>query len=450
MKKVFLIAILTFLSFFNVANANSDLPNSISLPEVLLHTYENNEAILAERANLKAIKSNRLKVVGTGFMPEVYGEYNNSNSDKKYDREEKYNTDVQEASINLEQPLFKSGRSVIAVKGANREIEQQKAYLRDVEQHVLYEAINSFISIIRDEEILKLSIENHDALKKSHEYSIARNKAGQATRAEVATAKARFFEAKSEVDKASRNLSFSKANFEKVVGIRPENIEKSKEKNGITLKFDYDNEEIDLKERIIQDSIIKNPSLQLAKAKYRTEKNNVNYSKSDFFPSASLIASKAKGEDNVKVVNETRDYTSDSILFNVKIPLFQAGSEYANLKYNQNKLKKSKYDLKYKQHEIREEASRAYETFVASKSIVESTKAYVEAIGLSLKSISVEERYGRKTLINVLDIRREYHDAKIQMTIAEATGILSFYKVKQALGELNPKDLKLINKKPGS
>jgi outer membrane protein TolC len=67
-------------------------------------------------------------------------------------------------------------------------------------------------------------------------------------------------------------------------------------------------------------------------------------------------------------------------------------------------------------------------------------------MNLSLKSISTEEKYGRKTLIDVLDIRREYHNAKINMTIAEITGILAFYKVEQTLGELDPVGLKLINK----
>lgn len=443
-------ALLSVIFIFALSSVTDAVAKPMSLSEVLLHTYNNNESILAERASLKATKANRMKVIGEGFMPEVYGEYKNSNSEQNYDRAEDYNTDAQETSINLEQPLFKSGRSIINIKGANREIDEQKALVSAVEQQVMYEAIDSFISILRSEEILKLSIENQNALEKNHKYAIARNKVGQTTIAEVATAKARFFEARSNVDKAKRNLLFAKANFEKVVGFPPEEIEKSKEINGITLKFDYDNEEvINLKDKIIEDSLIKNPSLHLAKAKYNIEKNNVNYNKADFFPTANLVASRARGEDNARVVNQKRDYTSESVMISIKVPLFQAGSEYSNLKYSQNKLKKSKYDLKYTQNTIKEEASKAYDTFVASKSIVESTKIYVEAMDLSLKSISTEERYGRKTLIDVLDIRREYHRAKIDMAIAESTGILAFYKVKQSLGELNPEGLKLVNKKLG-
>jgi TolC family type I secretion outer membrane protein len=418
----------------------------MTIEEVLLYAYQNNESLLSERSNLESIRAAKLKSVGTGFLPDIYLSYKNTDAEKEYEGSgATTNLDDEHYAINLSQPIFRSGRSIIEIKDANMQIKAEEAYLKQIEQDVMYEAIQAYVSMLRDERILSISIENENSLEKSYNYAIARNKVGEATKAEVAISKARYYNSQSDVSIARRNLSFSVANFERVTGISTDDVDKTAQKTDYSFEFQYN--DLNVKDTIISRSLDNNPALKLAKVKYEIQKNNLNLKKTEFLPTVTLDASKTKGEDYSTTYDQKKDYDSDSVSLSVKVPLFQSGVEYSNLKVAQSNVSKTKYDFNYAKNKIIEEASKSYDDFLASKSIINSTKSYVDAIELSLKSTEAEERLGSKTIIDVLDIRREYQNAKISMIKAESDNILAYFKVKSVLGELNPSGLNLINNK---
>lgn len=432
-KKILFISLLS--SLFLQHNANA-----LSLQETLEQTYKNNETLNAKRYEVKAIRSNKNLAI-SGFMPDIEININRGESKNEYENSSgsiDRTLDIETDSISLTQPISKSGRTILEVKSRQSTYRAAKGNLLSTEQTIHESAIAAYTEILKQQELLQLSRDREDSLQKSYEYALARFKVGEATKTEVETANARYARATSEKIVAKNDLRQARENFIKIVDTDPKDLET------LTLSdYDIKSNNLNIKDEIVRRSLKNNPSLIVAEYNHKSNKFAKRKSKSEFFPELTLNASASEYLGYDFSGNQVIDYDIEETeyYFNLNIPLFQSGTEYfgaskANSEYNQ-----SKYNLMLAKKEVKELAINSYNTLKAAKAVVKSEVANVRAAKLALEAIQEEEKLGLKTIIDVLDSKRDFYDAEEFRIEAEYAQIRSFYQLEVAQGKLTGKAL---------
>src|SRR5512132_982763 len=123
---------------------------------------------------------------------------------------------------SIEQPLFRGGQTVAAIRGAENTVRAERARLESTEQSVLLNAATAYSDVYRDQAVLELNIHNEQRLARQLEATRDRFQVGEVTRTDVSQAEARLARATAERIAAEGALAASRATFRNVVGVVPE------------------------------------------------------------------------------------------------------------------------------------------------------------------------------------------------------------------------------------
>lgn len=443
-------ALMSFLVPLNISFAKGNIrrveqktekinnTDNITLMEILEFTFKNNDLLNAEREKTKAIQTLKTKTLGANAFPRIGIDLNYGYTDFDTDLDGgllkfKFSDTgiLEDNKIYLQQPIFKSGRTTTQVKAVNNQIDMQKNILYQTEQKVLFDTIQAVVLLLQSKEILNITIKNEESLKKSYEYIKARRKVGRGTISDLSLAEARYNLAKSDTIMANTNYSNAKSIFFKVTKIDPNVIDVKydeifKTSFNYSIKFDD----------ALESALEKNPQYQIAKSNYEMNRNILNYSKTTFLPEVYLNAQWGRSK-TTDIITQT----SGSVSLNVKIPLFQSGVEYASHRQAGHLLNESKFTLNDVKDTLINQTMITYDEFISSKSLVSSSKSYMDASKVALDSVTAEEKTGRATIVDILDRRREYFLTEISFLKNKTNVISYYYSLKLLMGELNLNDL---------
>ena len=402
----------------------------INLQEILEFTFNNNDTLQAEREKTKAVEALKFKTIGANALPNVGVDLNYGYTDFKQDFSTlKIENDgkLVDNKIYLQQPLFKSGRTITQVKSVNSQIAMQHNKLDDTEQTILFNAIQATTNLLKSKKIYEITQQNEESLKNNYEYVLAKNNVGRAVASDVSLAMARYSSAKSDTIIANKNYMQAKINFSTITKINADEIEVDYE-DIFNKTFNY---EISM-DKILESSLQKNPSYQIAKNNYEMNKSNLNYARTNFLPEIYLNA-QISDANTADIINQK----NSSVSVNFKIPLFQSGTEYASQREAGHLLNESKFNLNDTKEALLKQTTNTFSDFMSSKSLVSSSKANLDATKISLDSITMQEKVGKSTIIDILDRRKEYYDAEIKFINFKNDVITYYYQLKFLMGELN-------------
>ncbi len=407
----------------------------LNFNDVLFYTYENNNELKAEREKLKAVETTKFRTFGENVLPEVALNVKRGRqsveqkaNNQKYD----INHDLDVDEITFSQPVFKSGRTVNSLRIVDNEIGIQRNTLISREQSLLFQAISSALNVLRTKVRFNITKQNEESLKKGYEYSSARQKAGKATITDVFTAKSRYKTALSNTAIAKTNMTSAKANFRRIVSLDPDKI--------YIEQLDSLFKEIELY-RISQDEVIEkasadNPDYLIIKENYSLNKNTLNFSKTDFLPSVTLDAQAYKSKTYTTTSRAMTRNEVGNISLNLKVPIVQSGVKYADYKSSGYSLNQSKFELRNSKRVLREQSIQTYEEFLLTKELLVTALASMQATKKALDSSREESKVGKVTIIEVLDRRKEYFDAQIDLIEVKTQNIIKFYALKVLMGDM--------------
>lgn len=452
-RNIFLISAISLLFIFSINNSQAlqedeieykkiiDAQNklieekrTITFRQILENTFVTNDSINAEREKTKAIESQKLKVLGANALPSIGAEVGYGQTDFKQRMavstlKEKGSTNYNK--IYLQEPIFKSGRTVTQLSMINSRIDMQRNALNQVEQQVLLNAIEKTVDMLQTKEILDLTIKNEESLKNSYEYATARRKVGRTTITDLYLAKARYNSARADTVTAKSRFLDAESNFLRITKIDSKLI-------NVNLDdiFDYCFKQDMPFDSVVETALSKNPEYQIAKNNYSMNKSNLNYAKTQFLPEVYFNA-QIQNSDNTDLI-ASRDA---SVSLNLRIPLFQSGTEYANHREAGHLLNEAKFTLNDIKDVLLNKCIGMFDDFMSAKSNVMSIKTYRDSAKIALENTVVEESVGKATLVDVLDRRKEYFDTEISYLKYKTSVIKSYYSLKLVMGELNLVDL---------
>jgi len=142
-----------------------------SLQEALAAAYANNPALLAARAQLRAVDENLPQALA-GWRPSVSfsaaGGYSDATARQRSSNWSTTYTDLERNTGNvtgaITQPIYRGGRTVAGSRRAENQIYAQRSRLIATEQQVLLDSVASYVSVIRDTEVVRLNSNNVQVL----------------------------------------------------------------------------------------------------------------------------------------------------------------------------------------------------------------------------------------------------------------------------------------------
>ena len=430
MKKTFFYILISV--FFNTTILAENLTKA------LLKAYNKNPKLNAERENLNISKEN-INISKSDFLPSI----TLSGSKSKEDTSKLTNKDGSGASITdvdtltksllVEQTLYdgKSRRSDLEKNKIGLKIAQIK--LLRVEQEILYQAVEAYTGLVFANKKYIINQSNVDLLKMQVENDQARLERGKITSADLAQSESSLAGAVAKFIEAKNEVVTGKIVYENVIG-SIDNLNDLNEKLNFNLKLPKNlNEANELSEK-------NNPELIIAKLELQQTEYDIQISKADLGPSATLSFETSQVEN----LSATYDERDKSILkATVKWPFYTGGKNRANLNKSKNLTNQKRLLLEDAITLNKTKVASAWSSFQSSMSMLDSVISQVKAAEIASEGIAAEYQFGSRSTLDVIQSNALLLDSKISLANSERNYLLSQFKLLQSIGLLTTEYLQI-------
>ncbi len=404
-----------------------------SLDEALVSAYSGNPTLLAARAELRGVNEQVPQEL-SNYRPSAFvdGQAGVERNDTEPSSQSTETTNPWEVLLDVEQPLYRGGRTVAGVARAEADVQAQRARLHSIEQDVLLSAVAAYMDVWRDEAVLQLNINNEKVLARQLEATQDRFDVGELTRTDVAQSESRLARATAERIGAEGDLTASEAVYLEVIGVPPElaALEPPTSVAGLP----------GMQDEVVRAAIDSNPDVVSARFDESSAEHQIAVSRGQLLPEAFLTGEARHSENFGSSDNET-DLVRG--LFEVSVPIYQQGLV-------SSQVRESKQTAAQRKREV-EEAARSVERFAVdawagletARAQSESFRAEVRSNEIALEGVRQENAVGARTILDILDAEQEFLDSQVSLVRARRDEIVAGYAVLAAMGRLTARDLGL-------
>lgn len=419
--------------------------HALDLNTALTNAYDYNNDLKAAREVFLTDIESFPQAIANGFMPKIDAKIDSldnktspktkRNINTQFSRSIRQDNITNQKALIIEQPIFNGGGSVAAIKSAQYQFKASRSKYYTQEQETIFKLIQAYIECVEAEEkynISKISVESNEA---QHNAMSEKFKYGEATKTEVATTEANLSAAKANQSATYAEFADKKSNFVKQFGIEPVNLSMPILPDGIPSSL----------QALINKSIDMNPNAEQAKYNISVAKSQEYIAKSMLLPNAKLSLQQSRTRYKPENAESTRINKSDrTATLSVQIPiLHQGGAEYSKIREAKSKTRQAAISQDNIIKQIIANSRSSFERLTASKQRLDAMIANVEAAEIAYNGMIQEEKYGSKTIVDVVIAEDKLHQARIQRVEAEKALILSAYQIKLLMGELTAHSLKL-------
>ncbi|CAA7620270.1 TolC family outer membrane protein [Magnetospirillum sp. SS-4] len=402
-----------------------------SLEEVLSSAYQSNPTLQARRAKLRsadeavpqALSNWRPTVSMTGSIGR--GNYTN-NAYSKYQQARTPRT----GAITVTQPLYRGGRTLAATSQADNTVMAERSQLTATEQTVLLNAATAYLNVVRDAEVVKLSINNEQVLRKQLEATQERFRVGELTRTDVSQAEARLSKAIAERVAAEGNLHSSRANYINNVGHAPQSPVQPDMPQGLPATLD----------EVTAVALARNPSVVSADHTLAAARDGVDLVFGELLPTLSLSGELSR---TIQMSTMTSGTIDREVLLNLTVPLYEGGATYSRVRASKHTAGQRRIEADQARRDTVETATKAWENLQAARAQAKAYEAQIKASELALAGVREEAGVGSRTVLDVLNAEQELFDARVNLTKAQRDVLAAAFQVKSAVGLMTAQGLNL-------
>ena len=417
---------------------------AITMEEALTNAYQNNPALIAAREDLKKNDEKIFKAI-SGFLPKIdfnlKDKYGQSDTSYKKNGLEKssnwYNVQQRSSTISLEQNLYEGGKTLISMKATKYYIEAERLSLKIKEQDILLKSIKAYLGVIYLREKLSIAKENFNSYEKK--YHLVKNKynEGFAKESDLAYALSRKSDAESMLVDYQSKYQGSIATFIEIIGLEPENL---------TTKSIFISTPKD-EQGLLNLALKNNPELNRSQYTQKYFDLMVKHNLASMLPTINFVAETNKIRQNNPGYDVAQPYTNNrGVAINLKIPIYQQGVEYSNIRASRAESAKAKYNLKNEKAVTIRKVSQSWHEFLSAKQMLKSSLDAVKASELALSGKQQEYEEGQISLNELLEIQDNFFKCKIKFVDANINLESQSYYVSTIAGELTASSLKLPTK----
>jgi outer membrane protein len=426
-----------------IALAGPALAETRTLQEALAAAYSSNPTLQAARAQLRATDENvpqalagwrpqvsisanagyaqgtvKSHIEGTPFDPVARNVYSSNNRG------------LNQQQLTVTQPVWEGGQTSANTHRAENQVMGQRARLIASEQQVFTDAINAFVSVIGNTQVLALNVNNEQVLTRQLQATNDRFRVGEITRTDVAQAEAALAGATATRQTSEGNVQNARSQFLRVVGDLPGAL--------------VEPQPLRLPVRSLQQAKSlaagNNPTVIAAMFDDSAAKDNFDLQYSKLMPNLSVQASAARLED-VTLKNQLSKSTQ--ILAALTIPIYQGGAEYAAIRQARQQQQQTHSVVDDSRRTAIQQVSTAWENYNSAKSTIDSTRAQIRANQIALEGVQREAIVGSRTTLDVLNAEQALLNSRVTLVQNLANLVNASYAIAAAVGRLTARDLNL-------
>ncbi len=327
------------------------------------------------------------------------------------------------ASAQLTQQLFTGWRRQGQSRLANANVATASEDLRSREQDVLLAAVDSYLGVLRDTEIVRLREEHVTGLERLLAGTRRRLEVGEVSRTDVAQAQTRLAGARASLARSRADLDTSVARYIAIVGRAPDHLAPvaASPQTPHTLS-----EAI----RFAENS---HPDLGRARSEERAARAQVTIERAALLPQVSVIG-RAEENQDFSVSESRREGTSAVAQFSM--PLFDGGYAWSRTRQGRINVDRAEARTEARRRDVVATVNSAWSNLIASRDILTAANEQVESSQIAVEGAERERGLGLRSTLDVLDAQEEARNALIARARASADAVLASYALMEATGAL--------------
>ena len=183
-----------------------------------------------------------------------------------------------------------------------------------------------------------------------------------------------------------------------------------------------------------------NPSVLQAQFNEAAAKDAVDVAFSAILPQ---LSAQGTAFDQINQAVSNTNSSGAQITVNLSLPIYQGGSEYAAVRQARQTAVASQRAVDDAKRQALQQATQAYETYVAAKSTIDSTRAQIKANRIALNGVEREAIVGSRTTLDVLNAQQLLLSSQTTLVQNLSSVVTASYGVASAIGRLTARDLGL-------
>jgi outer membrane protein len=410
-----------------------------TLAEALAATYANQPALQAERAKLRATDENVPQAL-SGWRPTVvmagtagYGDgmarsysgtlhgYDNIQTDRL----------IGTAQATLTQPLYNGGKTQANVNRAKNQVMAERANLIAQEQTSFTAAVNAYVNVIQNQQLLQLNINNEQVLAKQLQATNDRFRVGEITRTDVAQAEAALAGATAQRQTAEGNLQTARGTYQQIIGSLPPGDLVEPQPLALPVKTE---------QAATVMASNNNPTVINALFNDAAAKDAVDVAFSQLMPQVSFQGQVFQ-QNNAGA--RSTDINGYQAVVQLSVPVYQGGAEYSAVRQAKQGAQQTSKLVDDARRTAVQNAVQAWETLVAAKAAADSTREQIRSNQVALEGVEREAIVGSRTTLDVLNAQQALLNSRVTLVQNLAQLVTASYGVAAALGRLTAHDLHL-------
>ena len=333
-------------------------------------------------------------------------------------------------ALNITQPLYTGGRTTWAMRAAEASVAAGREDLRSVEAQVLLSAIQGYVDVLRDQQILQVRQADLTTLERQVAESSAKYDLGQVTKTDVAQAQAQLESARASLAAAQAQLQISRAEYQAATGQLPGALADPTDLPGLPKSVD---DAFDLAEAA-------NPTLLQSQLQEKSSHDQIAAAKAAYNPTIALQGS--VGYIGPISPLDTRAYgPNESATVTFTLPLLTGGLAASQVRQATAQNSSDMETIEATRRQVVQGVSRAWSQLLAGQIGVTAGQAQVHAAETALKGSQAEYGFGLRTTLDVLISDENLRAAQLSLAQSRHDAYLAAAAVLMVCGRLEIRSL---------
>lgn len=333
--------------------------------------------------------------------------------------------------LSLSQPIWNGGRTASQVSAAEADILSGRENLRRIEAQVMFQVIQAYVDVRRDQESVQIRQQNVDVLKKQLEESKARYDVGEITRTDVAQSESRLAAAQALLTSTVAQLAISRANYALAVGQNPGEL--APEPSLAFMLPKTADEAFSVAEQF-------NPQLRAQEYAELASRARVAAARAERMPSVGL---RAQYGFTGRAVPFRQDLYSRVVIgsASLTVPIFTGGLTSSRIRQQIERDNTDRIGIESQRRTVLQNITQTWNQLIAARANIDSTEESVRAAKVAAEGTHEEQKLGLRTTIDTLNAEQELSNNELSATQAKHDEYLAAVSVLQVMGRLEGKDL---------
>jgi outer membrane protein len=409
-----------------------------TLNDALAQAYANNPTLQAERANLRATDE-YVPAALAGWRPQValngsagYTSGNTTTGSSLTGTNETVSAsrDLAQVEATVTETLYNGGKTKATTAQAKDRVRAERANLINIEQQVFSSVVTAYVTVIQNQQLLALAINNAQVLKEQLKATQDRFSVGEITRTDVAQSESSLAQAEAEVQTAKGNLETARATYEQVVGSPPGRLTPPQP---LALP-------VNSRQEAALQAAANNPAVIQAKFVQSEASDSVDVAWSALMPKLQL---EGIGYDQINQSEANYTTTGAEVLATLSVPIYQGGSEYAGIRQAVQQREQARQQVDIQRRTAVQTAESNWESLVATRATITSTRAEIAANEIALDGTEREAIVGSRTTLDVLNAQQLLLQSQVTLVQNLANLVTASYNVAGAIGRFTARDIGL-------